>query len=504
MHKNPNRRTCKACGDWQTRDAQFGAGLAELVALLRRFALGMSSGRGDYPGALTCLVKAIRMLNAFTQVMGVEVQMIWDTVGLFEEAYKGLETGAGFPAPVLCEQGVQTVAVATVDAAVGDFPVEPASASGGPRGTPTKGKGTQTETSVSVDVAVGGPSPGGADIGVSASRAPGWPPPLWRRKHKPIRAHMSPDAPVLTGAEIEPDFGTAQVTKGTQTETTVSVDAAVGGFPWGTADVGDQASRVPGEHPKKSRRKRRRRRNSARTSVPVSPSTNSAMQTGGGDMAAAGQLQVGGREQRNNRGVRATAPPRPAASGPSFAAVAASAGRFRPPTSSAAAGGVRGGEDRVGAPADGGVLRGSLSSSPPPPRPEPKRKKGGPPPFVAAANGNKGMRKPGSSIATKDPWVGGRDVTADIISAVSLLAQCAAGVLALGYPAAPVEASPPSVTSPNVSGSTDGGLAGRDDKGEGGAWAENSPRASRRSPLVEGRLSARGSSRRDRPGVPPR
>jgi len=34
--------------------------------------------------------------------------------------------------------------------------------------------------------------------------------------------------------------------------------------------------------------------------------------------------------------------------------------------------------------------------------------------------------------------VGDRDVTADrIISAVSLLAECAAGVLSLGYPAAP-------------------------------------------------------------------
>jgi len=141
----------------------------------------------------------------------------------------------------------------------------------------------------------------------------------------------------------------------------------------------------------------------------------------------------------------------------------------------------------VRAPADGGVLRGSRSSSPPPPRPEPKRKKGGPPPLVAAANRIKGMRTPGSSIPAKDLRVGGRDVTADIISAVSLLAQCAAGVLALGYPAAPVAASPPSVTSPNVPGSTDGGLAGRDDVSKGGVRECNSPRASGRSPPVGGR-----------------
>jgi len=152
-------------------------------------------------------------------------------------------------------------------------------------------------------------------------------------------------------------------------------------------------------------------------------------------------------------------------------------------TAGDARGGVR---NKVRVPADGGVSRGSLSGSPPPPRPEPKRKKGGPPPFAAAANSLRGMRTPGSSIPAKDPRVGGRDVTADIISAVSLLAQCAAGVLALGYPAAPVAAPPPSVTSPNVPGSTDGGLAGCDDKGEGGAGVD-SPRVSRRSPTVGGR-----------------
>jgi len=200
-------------------------------------------------------------------------------------------------------------------------------------------------------------------------------------------------------------------------------------------------------------------------------------------MTVAGPPQVGGREQRSNRGVRAVAPPRSAASGPSFAAVVASAGQVRSPPSAVTAGDARGGvRDKVRAPADGGVLRGSLSSSPPPSRPEPKRKKGGPPPF-AAANSIRGMRTPGSSIPAKDPRVGGRDVTVDIISAVSLLAQCAAGVLALGHPAAPVVAPPPSA-SPNVPGSTGGGLVGRDDKGEGGV---DSPRVSRRSPLVGGR-----------------
>jgi len=128
-------------------------------------------------------------------------------------------------------------------------------------------------------------------------------------------------------------------------------------------------------------------------------------------MTAAGPPQAEGREQRSNRGVRAAAPPRPAASGPSFVAVAASAGRIRPSTCSAAAGDVRGGgKDKVRAPANGGVSRGSLSSSPPPSRPEPKRKKGGPPSFVAAAKKTEGMRTQGSSIPAKDPRVSGRDV----------------------------------------------------------------------------------------------
>jgi len=83
--------------------------------------------------------------------------------------------------------------------------------------------------------------------------------------------------------------------------------------------------------------------------------------------------------------------------------------------------------------------------------------------------------------------VGGRDVTADIISAVSLLAECAAGVLSLGYPAARAAASPPSVRSPNVSGSTDGGLVGSGDRGKGGTRAGDSPPGPRRSPPVGGR-----------------
>jgi len=149
---------------------------------------------------------------------------------------------------------------------------------------------------------------------------------------------------------------------------------------------------------------------------------------------------------------------------------------------------VGGGEDRARAPADGGVSRGSLTSSPPPLRPEPKRKKGGPPPFAAAAKKVEGMRTQGSSIPAKDPRIGGRDVMADIFSAISLIAKCAAGVMSLEYPAAHVAASPPPVaTSPNVPGSTDGELEGRDDKDEGGSWQVYSPRASRRSPPVGGR-----------------
>jgi len=287
---------------------------------------------------------------------------------------------------------------------------------------------------------------------------------------------------VPKGVKLHPGLN-----KGVQTECITHSDAATGDSLVETVEVGVQTRDDLPEspEPKSRRRRRRRRRSGARTSAPASPSTNSSRGTGGGDMAAAGPPQVGVRkQQRSDRGVRATAPPRPAAGGPSFAAVAASAGRTRPPPCAVAAGGARGGgEDKVRAPADGGVSRGSLSGSPPPPRPEPKRKKGGPPPFDAAAKVVKGMRTQGSSIPAKDPWVGGRDVMADILSAVSLLAKCAAGVMSLEYPAAPVAASPPSVIkSPNVPGSTDGGLAGRDDRDEGGAWKVYSPRASRRSP----------------------
>jgi len=202
---------------------------------------------------------------------------------------------------------------------------------------------------------------------------------------------------------------------------------------------------------------------------PPSPIRECKGTGGGGDMTAAGPFQVGGREQGSKRGVRDTAPPRPPASGPSFAAVVASAGEPRSPPCAVIAGGASGGGvGKVGATADGGVLRVSPSSSPPPPRPEPKRKKGGPPPLKAAAckakppspvqaatsgaNNYQGMRTLGSSIPAKDPRVGGRDVTVDkFISAVSLLVECAAGVLTLGYPArAAAAASPPSVPSPDV------------------------------------------------------
>jgi len=78
-------------------------------------------------------------------------------------------------------------------------------------------------------------------------------------------------------------------------------------------------------------------------SAPASPSPNSAKRTGGGDMTAVGLLKVGGREQRSKRGVRAMAPPRSAASGPSFAAVVASAGESRPSPCAVVAGGACGG-----------------------------------------------------------------------------------------------------------------------------------------------------------------
>jgi len=60
-------------------------------------------------------------------------------------------------------------------------------------------------------------------------------------------------------------------------------------------------------------------------------------------MIASGPLKVGSREQWIKRGVRATAPPRSAASGPSFAAVAASAGETRSPPCAVVAGGTCGG-----------------------------------------------------------------------------------------------------------------------------------------------------------------
>jgi len=54
----------------------------------------------------------------------------------------------------------------------------------------------------------------------------------------------------------------------------------------------------------------RRRRSDARMSASTSPSSNSARRAGGGDMTAAGLPQVGSREQRSKRGVRAAAPTR--------------------------------------------------------------------------------------------------------------------------------------------------------------------------------------------------
>jgi len=106
----------------------------------------------------------------------------------------------------------------------------------------------------------------------------------------------------------------------------------------------------------------------------------------------------------------------------------------------------------------------------------------------AATSGAKrvqGMRTPGSSIPAKDLWVGGRDVTADkFISAVSLLVECAAGVLSLGDPARGVAASPSSVPSPNVSGSTDGGLADRDTRSKWDGRRNVSRRSSPNSPPV--------------------
>jgi len=231
-----------------------------------------------------------------------------------------------------------------------------------------------------------------------------------------------------------------------QTRAATLVSVAVGGSPTGTADVGVQASRGPGDPPAR-RKNRRRKKSGAQYSAPASPSSDSAVNgIGGGDMTAAGPPKDGGREQGNKRDEGAKAPPRSPVSGLSFAAVAASAGESRPPPLGAVTvGGARGGGiGKVRAPVDGGALRVSPSSSPPPPRPEPKRKKGGPPPLKAAACREKppspvqaatsgagkvtGMRTLGSSIPAKDPWVGGRDVTADkFLSAVSLLAEWGRG-----------------------------------------------------------------------------
>jgi len=192
-------------------------------------------------------------------------------------------------------------------------------------------------------------------------------------------------------------------------------------------------------------------------------------------MTATGPHKGGGRVQQGiRRGEGAMAPPRSSTSGLSFAAAVASAGEPRPsPPGAATAGGARGGGVGKGrAPVSGGVLRVSPSSSPLPPRPEPKRKKGGLPPSNAAtskagppsgASKKCGMWTPVSSIPVKDPWVGGRDVTVDkFLSAVSLLAECGSGVVVLGYPTRGVAASPPMNPSPDVPGSTDGGLAGCD------------------------------------------
>jgi len=104
-----------------------------------------------------------------------------------------------------------------------------------------------------------------------------------------------------------------------------------------------------------SRKKRRRRKSDAQKSVPASLSSNSeAIRTGGGDMAAAGPLKDGGREQGKKQAVRAKAPPLSPASGPSFTAVTASAGESRSPPRAVVAGGAGGGGvGQVRAPADG-------------------------------------------------------------------------------------------------------------------------------------------------------
>jgi len=321
-------------------------------------------------------------------------------------------------------------------------------------------------------------------------------------------SHVS--SPATVGAGKKPDAGLpapARRNVAAQTRVATLVSVVVGGSPTGTADVGVQASRGPGGPPT-GRKKRRRKKSGAQYSAPASPSSDSAVKgAGGGDMTAAGPPKDRGREQRNKRGEGAKAPPRSPVSGLSFAAVAASAGESRPPPLGAmTAGGARGGGiGKVRAPVDGGVLRVSPSSSPPPPRPEPKRKKGGPPPLDAAARKMEppvlvrpalvraarpgairveGMRKLGSSIPVKDLKVGDRDVTADkFLTAISLLAECAAGVLLLCHSARGAAASPPSVSSPDVLGSTDGGLAGRDTRSETDGRRKFTRRSPTSSPL---------------------
>jgi len=196
-----------------------------------------------------------------------------------------------------------------------------------------------------------------------------------------IKVPGSHASPVTTGDKFELEAGLpapARRDVSAQTEAATPVCAKVGVTSWDTANVGVQTSRVPGE-PRKRGRKRGRRRSDAQMSTSATPSPNSEGKgTGGGDMAAAGPLKVGGGEQGNKRGVRATATPSPPVSRQSFAAVAASAGESRPPPFGAAtAGGACGrGVGKVRAPADGGVMRVGPSSSLPPPRPEPKRKVG--------------------------------------------------------------------------------------------------------------------------------
>jgi len=113
------------------------------------------------------------------------------------------------------------------------------------------------------------------------------------------------------------------------------------------------------------------------------------------------------------------------------------------------------------------------------------------------------MRKPGSSIPAKDRTVGGRDVTADKI--ISLLAECAAGVLLPGVPGLPGRArrslAPVSPVPKRIWVDGRGGLEGCGDRDKGGARA-GSPRASRRSPPLRGRpVGSRDGI--PRPGIPP-